>query len=173
MGRKFEVTKGDVADKLIAALEGGEEAGGDARGRQSAAMLVVRKGKGRGTFGDRLADLRVEDHADPIAELKRLVKLHRVYCLIDQAEGILTAGNTENAISTLRKAIELNPNSDDAYLELGMMYMKIGQEENAINAFEQALEINSRMRAVISQLSKLGEFKVSKKFLRKIGIEQS
>jgi len=76
-------------------------------------------------------------------------------------------------MSTLRKAIELNPNSHDAYLELGMMYMKIGQEENAINAFEQALEISSRMRAVISQLSKLGEFKVSKKFLRKVGIEQS
>lgn len=60
MGRRFETTTGDVADRLIAALEGGEEAGGDARGRQSAALLVVRKGKGRGGYGDWLIDLRVK-----------------------------------------------------------------------------------------------------------------
>lgn len=173
MGRKFEVTKGDLADRLVATLEGGEQAGGDARGRQSAAILVVRKGKGRAGYGDRLIDLRVEDHVDPIAELKRLLKLHRIYYLIDEAEEKLTAGDSENAISTLRKAVKLNPNSDDAYLELGLTYVKIGEEENAVNAFEQALEINPKMKVVISQLYKLGEFKISEKFLERIGIKQS
>jgi len=168
MGRKFEVTKGDLADKLMAALEGGEEAGGDARGRQSAAMLVVGKGKGRGGYGDRLIDLRVEDHADPIAELKRILKLHRVYYLIDEAEEMLTAGDTENAISTLRKAIELNSSSDDAYLDLGIMYLKIGEERKAIDAFRQALQINPRMKVVLGQLSKLAQVKISKEFIKKI-----
>jgi uncharacterized Ntn-hydrolase superfamily protein len=172
MGRKFEATKGDLADKLMAALEGGEEAGGDARGRQSAAILTVGRGKGRGGYGDRLVDLRVEDHVDPIAELRRLLKLHRVYYLIDEAEERLTAGNTENAISTLRKAIELNSNSDDAYFELGMMYMKIGEERKAIDAFKHALQINPKMKVLINQLSKLGEFKISKEFIKKIKIRQ-
>lgn len=168
MGRKFEVTKGDLADKLVAALEGGEEGGGDARGRQSTAILIVGKGKGRGGYGDRLVDLRVEDHADPIAELKRLLKLHRVYHLIDEAEERLTAGDTEKAISTLRKAIELKSNSDDAYFELGMLYLKIGEEKKAIDAFKQVLKINPKMKVLMNQLSKLGEFKISEESIEKI-----
>jgi uncharacterized Ntn-hydrolase superfamily protein len=172
MGRKFETTKGDLADKLIAALEGGEEAGGDARGRQSAALLVVRKGKGRGGYGDRLIDLRVEDNPNPIAELKRLLNLHRVYCLIDEAEEMLTLGNTETAISTLKKALDLNSNNDDAYLDLGMMYMKVGETQKAIEAFKEVLRINPKMSVVISQLPKFAQFKVSAEFFRKIGIEK-
>jgi uncharacterized Ntn-hydrolase superfamily protein len=173
MRRKFEATKGELADRLVAALEGGEEAGGDARGRQSAALLVVGKRKGRAGYGDRLVDLRVEDHSDPIAELKRLLRLHHVYYLIDEAEEKLTAGDTKLAISTMKKALELNPQSDDAYLELGIVYMKIGQKEKAITAFKEALHINPRMKVVLGQLAKFEPFKTPKEFLRKIGIKQS
>jgi len=171
MGKKFETSKGDLADKLIAALEGGEKAGGDARGRQSAAILVVRKNKGRAGYGDRLTDLRVEDHPNPIAELKRLLSLHRVYYLIDQAEEMLVLGEVEKAVSTIKKAIELNPNSDDAYLDLGMMYMKIGEEEKAINAFQKALRINPNMKVVVKQLPKLGLMEASEELFRKLRIK--
>jgi uncharacterized Ntn-hydrolase superfamily protein len=124
MGKKFETTKSDLSDRLIAALEGGQEAGGDARGRQSAALLVVGERKSKSGYGDRLIDLRVEDHTEPIAELKRLLQLHRVYSLVDEAEEIFTQGNHKKAIATIKKAIELNPNSDDAYVDLGMTYTK-------------------------------------------------
>jgi len=173
MGRKFERSRGDLADRLIAALEGGEEAGGDARGRQSAALLVVRKGKGRGGYGDRLIDLRVEDHPNPIRELKRLLTLHRVYYLIDEGEEMLVRGEAEKAVSTIKKAIELNPNSDDAYLDLGMMYMKIGEKEKAINAFKEALRINPKMRVVVRQLPKVGLIEVDKAFFKKLRITQT
>lgn len=154
MSEKFETTKGDLAEKLVAALEGGEEAGGDARGRQSAALLVVGKKKSKAGYGDRLIDLRVEDHKDPIAELKRLLSLDRVYTLIDEAEESLTSGNPQKAIATIKEAIRLNPNSDDAYVDLGMIYKKIGKKQEAETAFKRAIMINPRIRTLISQLNR-------------------
>ena len=154
MGKKFETTKSDLADRLVAALEGGQEAGGDARGRQSAALLVVGERKSKAGYGDRLIDLRVEDHPEPIAELKRLLRLHRVYSLIDEAEEIFTQGNHKKAIATIKKAIELNPNSDDAYVDLGMTYTKMGKTQEARKAFNEAISLNPNMKKVIGQLTK-------------------
>ena len=154
MGKKFEMTRGDLAEKLVAALEGGEEAGGDARGRQSSALLVVGKKKSKAGYGDRLVDLRVEDHTDPIGELKRLLNLHRVYGLIDEAEEILTSGNPQEAVGTIKEAIRLNPNSDDAYIDLGMVYNKMGKKQEAEAAFNKAIRINPRIKTLINQLTK-------------------
>lgn len=70
---------GCLPDRLFSALEAGQEAGGDRRGRQSAALLVVRQGGGYGGFNDRFVDLRVEDHPTPIQELRRLLELHKQF----------------------------------------------------------------------------------------------
>ena len=70
---------GELAEALLAALRAGDAAGGDKRGRQSAALLVVRAGGGYGGFLDRYIDLRVDDHPDPIPELERILRLHRFY----------------------------------------------------------------------------------------------
>jgi uncharacterized Ntn-hydrolase superfamily protein len=75
MARAYETTPGDIADRLIAALAAGQREGGDRRGMQSAALFIVRKGGGYGE-GDRWVDLRVDDHASPIEELKRVFKLY-------------------------------------------------------------------------------------------------
>ncbi len=77
MSRAFRETKGELAERLVAALEAGQAAGGDRRGQQSAALLVVRAKGGYGGANDRYIDLRVDDHAAPIAELKRLLALWR------------------------------------------------------------------------------------------------
>jgi len=68
-----------LSRRLLAALRAGDEAGGDRRGRQSAALLVVARGQGYGGTSDVVADLRVDDHADPLAELARLLDLHTLY----------------------------------------------------------------------------------------------
>jgi uncharacterized Ntn-hydrolase superfamily protein len=75
----YEETKGDLATRLLAALDAGQAAGGDLRGKQSAALLVVREGEGYGGDNDRVVDLRVDDHPDPIRELVRIRDLHTLY----------------------------------------------------------------------------------------------
>ena len=79
MARTYEITTGDLGARLLAALDAGQEAGGDSRGKQSAALLVVREGGGYGGDNDRVLDLRVDDHPDPIRELIRIRDLHTLY----------------------------------------------------------------------------------------------
>lgn len=75
----FKNTKGDLAERLVAALDSAQSAGGDSRGKQSAALLVVKEKGGYGGFNDRYIDLRVDDHVEPIKELKRLLDLYKLY----------------------------------------------------------------------------------------------
>jgi uncharacterized Ntn-hydrolase superfamily protein len=79
MAEAFERSEGELTVRLLAALRAGDDAGGDRRGRQSAAVLVVREGGGYGGGIDTVVDLRVEDHAAPVTELERLWDLHRLY----------------------------------------------------------------------------------------------
>jgi uncharacterized Ntn-hydrolase superfamily protein len=79
MAETFEATTGDLAGRLLAALDAGQSAGGDSRGKQSAALLVVKEGGGYGGNNDRLLDLRVDDHPEPIRELIRIRALHTLY----------------------------------------------------------------------------------------------
>ena len=79
MARTYTETQGDLATRLLSALDAGQAAGGDSRGKQSAALLVVREGGGYGGDNDRVVDLRVDDHPDPIKELMRIRELHTLY----------------------------------------------------------------------------------------------
>src|SRR5215213_2444017 len=79
LARTYEETEGDLATRLLAALDAGQQAGGDLRGKQSAALLVVREGGGYGGDNDRVVDLRVDDHPEPIRELIRIRDLHTLY----------------------------------------------------------------------------------------------
>jgi uncharacterized Ntn-hydrolase superfamily protein len=79
MATAYEETDGDLATRLLGALDAGQGAGGDSRGKQSAALLVVREGGGYGGDNDRVVDLRVDDHPEPIRELIRIRDLHTLY----------------------------------------------------------------------------------------------
>jgi uncharacterized Ntn-hydrolase superfamily protein len=79
MAKTYQEAGGDLATRLLSALDAGQAAGGDSRGKQSAALLVVREGGGYGGDNDRVADLRVDDHPDPIRELMRIRDLHTLY----------------------------------------------------------------------------------------------
>jgi uncharacterized Ntn-hydrolase superfamily protein len=79
MAATFRAARGTLADRLVASLAAGQREGGDKRGQQSAALVVVKPGGGYGGFNDRYVDLRVDDHATPIDELARLLELHKLY----------------------------------------------------------------------------------------------
>jgi uncharacterized Ntn-hydrolase superfamily protein len=88
MARLFTETDGTLADKLLAALDAGQEAGGDSRGKQSAALYIVKEKGGYGGFNDRYIDLRVDDHHDPIKELIRIYQLQQLYFAPSKPERI-------------------------------------------------------------------------------------
>ncbi|HZO75474.1 MAG TPA: DUF1028 domain-containing protein [Ktedonobacteraceae bacterium] len=89
MARTFEETAGLLCDRLLAALAAGQAAGGDSRGQQSAALLVVRERGGYGGFNDRFIDLRVDDSSHPIDELQRILQLHKLYLFPTSPQDIL------------------------------------------------------------------------------------
>ncbi len=103
MAKAFESARGDLAERLLTALEAAEAAGGDIRGRQSAALVVV-SGKPTGKpWQDRVYDLRVDDHAAPVVELRRLVKLQRAYNLMNEGDLAVEKKDNEGALRARRR----------------------------------------------------------------------
>ncbi len=100
---------GDLADHLLVALDAAEREGGDLRGKQSAALLVVRAEPSAEPWTDRLFDLRVEDHPEPLVELRRLVRLQRAYRLTDEGDKYMAEGRVEDAAAAYAAAGRLDP----------------------------------------------------------------
>ena len=109
MKQAYEKAEGDLADKMLAALEAAQNVGGDIRGKQSAAILIV-KGESTGKpWEDRVMELRIEDHLTPIKELKRLVKLHRAYDHMNKGDLAIEHNDVEAALKEYRTAQALFP----------------------------------------------------------------
>lgn len=153
MAAAFETTEGELAGRLVAALAAGQAAGGDARGRQSAALLVVRSGAGYMGANDRLVDLHVEDHPTPIKELHRLLGIRLSQVAIENAHrAIDTARDSDDlerraqAIAEARaqaqKAVELYEFSDAGWVALAGAEAEGGDLEAASEAARRALLIN-------------------------------
>ncbi|MDP9409509.1 MAG: DUF1028 domain-containing protein, partial [Actinomycetota bacterium] len=119
---------GDLGARLLAALDAGQEAGGDSRGKQSAALLVVREGGGYGGDNDRVIDLRVDDHPDPIRELVRIRDLHTLYFGETRPEDVVAVdGDVRTAVvdALLRSGyIEEDDAGDEAVLDALSAYLR-------------------------------------------------
>jgi len=109
MARAYRASDGDLAERLLAALEAAQAEGGDIRGKQSAALLVVTGEPTGMPWLDRTFDLRIEDHPDPVAEMRRLVTLQRAYLKLNEGDGLVTDGNIEGAMEAYSAAMELVP----------------------------------------------------------------
>jgi uncharacterized Ntn-hydrolase superfamily protein len=138
MADAFESTKGDLADRMIAALEAGQRAGGDIRGRQSAALLIVTaKGTGRPWVGaDRVFDLRVDDHPQPITELRRLVRLQRAYSHANRGDELMSEKKVDQALEEYRAASRLAPEILELPFWHAVTLASIGREAEAIPIFK-------------------------------------
>jgi uncharacterized Ntn-hydrolase superfamily protein len=125
----FTGSTGPLADRLMAALDAAEAAGGDIRGRQSAAMLIVSGTSSSQPWQQRLVDLRVEDSADPLGELRRLIGVHRGYQHIDRAEASEVAGDLENALVEFERAGALLAGNDEAAFWSAILMADAGRVE--------------------------------------------
>ncbi len=143
MGKAFEGSQGELAEKLFAALKAGDAAGGDARGRQSASMLVVHKGGGRNTNNDRTIFINVDDNPDPFAELRRLLDLNLAYLYGDQTFKAIDAGNMPQARAAAQKAVTYAPNSFGSHMRLAFLNYLVGEKQASLDEFAKAKALNS------------------------------
>jgi uncharacterized Ntn-hydrolase superfamily protein len=138
MGKAFEETQGELAEKLFAALKAGDAAGGDSRGRQSASMLVVRKGGGRNTNNDRYIYINVDDNPDPFKELRRLLDLNLAYNYGDQMYKAVDAKNMAKARTAAQKALVYAPNNANTHMQLAFFDYALGDRAGALEEFSKA-----------------------------------
>jgi uncharacterized Ntn-hydrolase superfamily protein len=137
MAAAFETASGDLADRMLAALEAGEAAGGDVRGRQSAAIVVVKaQSTGRPWAGaDRRFDLRVEDHLQPLQELRRLIRLQRAYDHANHGDELVAANKVDEALLQYARAAELAPEILELPFWQAVTLVTVGREDEALPIF--------------------------------------
>jgi uncharacterized Ntn-hydrolase superfamily protein len=146
MAKAFQETQGELAERLMAALEAGEQAGGDARGKQSAAILVVRKGAGYGGFDDRYIDLRVDDHPEPVKELRRILTIKLAWARLSEASKWRQKGNIKKVAEILKAAVQRYPDQAVLQYDLACYLALLGEKEDALQALERALQLDASLK---------------------------
>jgi len=131
MGPAFEKADGDLAERLMVALEAAEHAGGDLRGRQSAALLVVSGERSARAWQGRRFDLHVEDHPRPLDELRRLLTIRRAYMLFDEARRTFGVGDVDGALALVTLARQLQPREVQFAFWTGVALANSGRPEQA------------------------------------------
>jgi uncharacterized Ntn-hydrolase superfamily protein len=148
MGRAFEAARGRLAERLLAALAAGDAAGGDTRGKQSAALLVVRDKGGYAGFNDRYIDLRVDDHASPIEELSRIYGVWRLQNLLVEAFAHYQKAEWREAIALAEEAAAARPDDGGTLYNLACFCARGGRPTEALAHLARALELDPSLRAL-------------------------
>jgi uncharacterized Ntn-hydrolase superfamily protein len=147
---------GDLAERLLAALEAAQAEGGDIRGKQSAAILIV-PGESTGRpWSDKVVDLRVEDHPEPVKELRRLVDVHRAYEFMNAGDEALTEGDMDAALSAYGKAAEMLPDNPEVKFWAAIAMMTSGHEDDARAYFEEVFAAEPKWMEVVRRLPASG-----------------
>lgn len=132
MARAFQATAGDLAHRMLAALDAAEAEGGDIRGRQSAALIMVRGKSSRRPWADKLFDVRVDDHPGPLPELRRLVDVQRAYAAKDAADAALARGDLGTGNREYDRAQALAPGNPEFSFWHGIEMLSLDRVEDAV-----------------------------------------
>jgi uncharacterized Ntn-hydrolase superfamily protein len=172
MADAFQAARGPLAECLVAALQAAQAAGGDIRGRQSAALLVVRaQGTGR-PWQDRAIELRVEDHPQPVRELERLLRVHRAYALMNRGDQALEQGDVEGALEAYRAAEAMFPDNLEMRYWHAVALAEVGRMEEARPLFESVFAEDENWRTMTRRLPGVGLLNVGEANLLTILGEQ-
>jgi uncharacterized Ntn-hydrolase superfamily protein len=152
MARAFEETVGPLLERLLAALVAGQAAGGDRRGQQSAAVVVERLGAGVSSREgiDRICDLRVEDHPEPIVELGRLVGMWTLREAGRRAARLAEDGRPQEAVAMLAPVLEQTPDDALTLYNLACLESLAGRADDAIAHLRRAVELEASYRELAS-----------------------
>jgi uncharacterized Ntn-hydrolase superfamily protein len=156
MARAFEGTRGDLADRMLAALDAAQAEGGDVRGRQSAALVIV-TGKPTGNvWTDRVFDLRVDDNPEPLKELRRLVTLQRAYNHMNAGDLAQEKKDNERALAEYRRAAELVPSSAEMVYWHAVALVNMGRLQDALPLFRRVFAQDRNWTTLTPRLAKAG-----------------
>jgi uncharacterized Ntn-hydrolase superfamily protein len=148
LSQAFEQSTGHLAERLMDALDAAQAVGGDRRGKQSGAILVVRPRVG-GAFHDRVVDIRVDDHKEPLRELRRVLDLHFSGQIIGTANQLRADGDLEGALDAALEARDRSPENDNAWVALATVHLAMGRLDDAWASLARAIELNPGRRTTL------------------------
>jgi uncharacterized Ntn-hydrolase superfamily protein len=168
MARAYESAKGDLTDRLLAALEAAEREGGDIRGRQSAAILVVSGTNTGRPWVDRVVDLRVEDHPDPVGEIKRLVALKRAYDRMNHGDELMANKDIEGALREYSAAESAVPDNVEMVFWHAVTLANAGRADESLPLFRRVFAQDASWAELLKRLPKAGLFPDDRKLIDRI-----
>ena len=157
MAKAFEAAKGPLAERMLAALEAAQGVGGDARGKQSAAILVVRAKATDKPWTDRIVDLRVEDHPEPLEEMRRLLTLHRAYEMMNRGDDASALAKMDDALEEYGGAAAMVPDNDEFVFWTAVALVSNGRTEDALPLFAKAFRMNPSWMLLVPRLPPVGQ----------------
>ncbi len=152
MAEAFETTDGDLAEKMMAALDAAQAEGGDIRGKQSAALLVV-SGEPTGmSWRDKIFDIRVDDSPEPLKELHRLLNISRAYKHVDKGDEYMSEGEFDKANDEYAKAVTLAPGNSELRFWQAATLVSLGEVEASLPIFKEVFEADQKWRELVPRL---------------------
>ena len=168
MVQAFESTTGDLAERMLAALDAAEVEGGDLRGRQSAAMLVVSGEPTGDPWADRIVDLEVADHEDPLGELRRLLRISRAYRHAQKGDEYLEQDEMNMALQEYSAAEKFYPENPELPFWTAVTLAETGELQKALPIFKDVFNRNENLRELVPRIVRAGFLTDEQKVLQQI-----
>ena len=168
MAKAFESAKGSLSEKLLAALKAAEAEKGDIRGRQSAAIKIVKPEATGNSWEDAVMDLRVEDHENPIQELERLIKVHKAYDYMNRGDLAMEVGDSKKAEDMYLNAQNLFPDNIEMRYWYAINLLNNKETEKAYPILKSIFEAEDNWRILTSRLKKSQLLSISDEELEKV-----
>lgn len=161
MAEAFQKSKGSLAERMLASLEAAEKAGGDVRGKQSAALLVVRAKSTGKVWEDRLVDIRVDDSSAPLPELRRLLKVHLAYEHMNNGDLAVEKNDMDKAMKEYSSAMKMFPNNLEMKYWTAVALANKGNMKEALPMFREIFAKDKNWRELTPRLLPNGLLKVT------------
>lgn len=168
MARAYENTQGDLLARLMSALKAAQEQGGDIRGKQSAAILIVPVETKGQPWKEKIVDLRIDDHPQPLEQMERLIKVHRAYEHMNKGDEYLAQNEVAEALDEYSKAHEIYPENAEILFWTAATMAGIGKVEESLPLFKIVFEKEPNWKEVTKRLPAAGLLPDDKELLEKI-----